>query len=183
MPIEKTVKVNIYTDDHTLIKSIENLPLEFKGIISIDGVDGVGKSTLASKIAKELRSPLIEIDTFVQEQRGGYIDYIDYNRLNERIKKNIIENRLVILEGICIQQILDKIGLKSFIKIYVKVIDNYGFWMDEIRFFPPDKSANEVIAERKANRFSLGHVEDIIRYHYTYMPYKNADYLFERREV
>lgn len=174
------MEVKICTDEPKLIKSIEKLFLKSKGIVSIDGVDGVGKSTLASKIAKELSFPLIEIDIFVQEKQSGYIDHIDYNRLKKRIRENIIENRLVILEGICIQQVLDKIGLNSFIKIYVKVIDSYGFWMDEIRFFPSDKSADEVIAERKTKGFSLGHVEEIIRYHYTCKPHENADYIFER---
>jgi len=179
----KNMEASFFTDDYTLIKSIKNLSLKSPGIISIDGVDGVGKSTIACKIAEELSLPYIEIDTFVQEQQGGYIDHIDYDRLSESIKQAIITKQMIILEGICVQQILKKLGLNSYTKIYVKVIDNYGFWMDQIRFFPPDKSADEMIAERKAKGFSLGHVEDIIRYHYTFKPHENADYIFERRKV
>ena len=183
MPIEKNMEVNICTDEHVLIKSIENLSLKSRGIVSIDGVDGVGKSRLAYKITKELSLPHIGIDTFVQEQQGGYINHIDYVRLSERIREDLIAYRLVILEGICMEQVLKKICLNSYVRIYVKVIDSYGFWMDKIRFFPPEKSADEVIAERKAKGFSLGHMEEIIRYHYICKPHENADYIFERRKA
>lgn len=177
------MEVSICTDEGKLIRSIENLSLKSRSIFSIDGVDGVGKSTLAYKIAKELNLLHIEIDTFVQEQQSGYIDFIDYDRLGESIKQAITTNQVIILEGICVQQVLKKLSLNSYAKVYVKVIDNYGFWMDRIRFFPPDKSADEMIAERKSKRFSLGHVEDIIRYHYTFKPHENADYIFERRKA
>lgn len=174
---------SVFADEYALIKSIENLSLKSPGIVSIDGVDGVGKSTLACKVAEEMSLPCIEIDTFVQEQQGGYIDHIDYDRLSESIKQAIITNHVIILEGICVQQVLKKLSLNSYAKVYVKVIDYYGFWMDRIRLFPPDKSADEMIAERKAKRFPLGHVEDIIRYHYTFQPHENADYIFERRKA
>ncbi|MCF8083763.1 MAG: hypothetical protein K9M96_11755 [Deltaproteobacteria bacterium] len=173
----------IFTDEYALIESIENLSLKFSGIVSIDGADGVGKSTLAGKIAGELNLPHIEIDTFVQEQQGGYIDHIDYDRLSESIKQAIISNQVIILEGICVQQVLKKLGLNSNAKVYVRVINNYGFWMDRIRFFPLDKSADEMIAERKAKRSPLGHVEDIIQYHYAFQPHENTDYIFERRKA
>ena len=102
------MEARIFADEYALIKSIENLSLKSPGIVSIDGVDGVGKSTLACKIAEELSLPYIEIDTFVQEQQGSYIDGIDYNRLSERIKQAIITNQVLILEGICVQQATKK---------------------------------------------------------------------------
>jgi len=178
---KKNMAAIVFTNEHALIKCIENLSLNSSGIVSIDGVDGVGKSTLACKIAEELSLPCIEIDTFVQGQHGGYIDYIDYDRLSESIKQAIITNQVIILEGICVQQVLQEISLNPDISVYVKVINDYGFWMDQIRLFPPNRSADEMINERKVKRFSLGHIEEIIRYHYTFKPYENADYIFEKR--
>ena len=172
---------NIYTDECTLIKALKHLSLNSPSIILIDGVDGVGKSTLACKIAEELSLPHIEIDTFVQEQKEGYIKYIDYDRFGKRIAQAMISNQMIVVEGICVQQVLKKISLTPYVSVYVKVIDDYGFWKDQIRLFPPDRSADEIIDERKAKRFSLGHVEEIIRYHYTFKPHENAKYIFERR--
>ena len=172
---------SIYNDEYTLISSIRDLSLKSPSIISIDGVDGVGKSTLSCKIAEELSLPNIEIDTFVQEQQDGYTKYIDYDRLGERIVQDRISNQMIVVEGICVQQVLKKMSLTPDVSVYVKVIDGYGFWMDQIRLFPPGKSADEMINERKVKGFSLGHVEEIICYHYTFKPHENADYIFERR--
>ncbi|MCF8088994.1 MAG: hypothetical protein K9K63_13095 [Desulfotignum sp.] len=180
------MKCSVFTDEYELIQSIKNLSLKSPGIVSIDGIDGVGKSTLACKISEDLSLPRIEIDTFIQEQQGGYIEHIDYYRLNEKIKQTIIAGHVIILEGICIQQVLKRLSLNSNTKIYVKVINvigNHYLWMDQMQFFPPGKSADEMIAERMAKRYSLGHVEDIIRYHYTFKPHENADYIFERRKA
>ena len=71
------MKDSPYNDDYKLISSIRKLSLNSPSIISIDGVDGVGKSTLSCKLAEELSIPNIEIDTFLQEQQDGYIKYID----------------------------------------------------------------------------------------------------------
>jgi len=180
------MKSSVFTDEYELIKSIKNLSLRSPNIISIYGNDGVGKSTLACKISQELSLPWLESDTFVQEQKGGYIDYIDYDRLKKSIKEYIIRGHVIILEGICIQQVLKRLSLHSITKIYVKVINitgNHCLWLDEIHLFPPDKSVNEILAERRAKSYSSGHVEDIIRYHYTFKPHENPDYIFERRKA
>ena len=71
--------------------------------------------------------------------------------------------------------------LTSDVSVYVKGIDIYGFCDGQIKYFPPNKSVDEVINERKIKKFSLGYEEDIIRYHYIFKPHENADYIFERR--
>lgn len=92
----------VFTDEYALIKSIKHLSLNSPDIVSIDGIDGVGKSPLACKILEDMSLPRIEIDAFIQEQQGGYIDHIDDYRLNEGIKQAIIAGHVIILEGICI---------------------------------------------------------------------------------
>jgi len=171
-----------FTDEHELIKAITNLALNPHSLISIDGVDGVGKSTLANKIKAKLSTHYIELDTFVQEQKGGYIEYLDYDKLQDEIGHLMTTNALIVIEGICIQQVLKRTGLTSDLSIYVKVIDGNNFWMDQFRFFPSGKSAEEVIEDRKSKKFSLGHTEEIIRYHYRFKPHKTSDWIFVRYE-
>lgn len=176
------MNVNTLTDERKMIGVIQNLSFELPKIISIDGVDGVGKSSLAQKMSDESNLQHLEIDNYIQKQQGGYIDHIDYSLLTKSIRQFINAKQGIVLEGVCVQQVLKKINLASTVKIYIRMIDEYGLWMHQMLLFPPDKSADEVIAERKAKRFPLGHMEDIIRYHYTFKPYESADYIFERQK-
>jgi len=180
MSLEKNKKDCIFIDENKLIRSIKKHISKYPCIISIDGVDGVGKSTLACRIKKELGFSHLEIDTYVQKRQGGYIDHIGYEQLSVTIKHAIAENHDIIIEGICVQQVLSQLNINSNVRVYIRVKDSYGFWMDQMRFFPPEKTADEMIAERKRKGFPFGHVEDIIRYHYTFKPYEKADYILER---
>ena len=171
------MKTRIINTENELIIALKNSPLETKSIISIDGVDGVGKTTLSTKIAKELRLSNIELDDFVQENQGGFIDYIDYDRLLDRI----ISNKPVVVEGICILQILNRIQIKPGMSVYIKVVDKYGFCNGQIKYFPHDKTADEVINDRKSKGYSVGYEEDLIRYHYSFIPHEKSDYILERQ--
>ena len=57
-------------------------------IISIDGVNGCGKSTLSSKISQNFTNIIhIDIDdeNFLEQNKGGYINYIKYDFLKNKI--------------------------------------------------------------------------------------------------
>ena len=171
------MEIMILNAENELISALTNSFLDSESIISIDGVDGVGKTLLSTKIAKELCLSSIELDDFVQENQDGFIDYIDYDRLLDKI----ISNKPVVIEGICVLQILNKIQIKPDVSVYIKVVDRYGFCNGQIKYFPPDKSAEEVINERKSKGFSVGYEVDVIRYHYSFIPHENSNYIFERR--
>ncbi len=175
--LEIIMGFRIYNTESELICALKSTSLHSQSIITIDGVDGVGKTTLSIKIAEVLCLSNIELDDFVQKNQDGYIKYIDYDRLLDRI----ISNKPVIIEGICIQQILNKIQVNSDVTVYVKVVDRYGFCNGQIKYFPPNKSADEVINERKVKGFHVGYEEDVILYHYSFKPHENSDYIFERR--
>jgi len=135
------------------------------------------KTTLSTKISNGLCIPRIELDDFVKENQGGYINFIDYKGLSDKI----VSKKPVIVEGICVLQILNKIQVKPDVSIYINVVDRYGFCNAQIRYFPPDKTAEEVINERIRKGYSVGYEADIIRYHYSFMPHENADFIFQRQ--
>ena len=107
---------------------------------------------------------------------GGYVRYIEYDKLLNRIENS----KPAVVEGICVKQILNKIKMVPDVTVYIRTIDRYGFCDGQLKYFPADKSADEIIQERKNKRFSVDFEEDIIRYHEIYKPHENADYIFER---
>jgi hypothetical protein len=58
------MSVSVFADEHALIKFIEDLSLKSQGIVSVDGVDKVGQTTLACNIAEKMNFPCIEIAPF-----------------------------------------------------------------------------------------------------------------------
>lgn len=176
------METSIHSDCSELVDAIRLVSPDPLSMISIDGVDGVGKSTLARQIAEALSIFHVEVDFFVQKHMGGYIDYIDYDRLGDRIDQVRVSGQGVVVEGICIQQVLKNTGLDSNLSIYVKQIDGDGFWMDQFCLFPPIKAADQVIKERKAKGLPLGHTQEIIQYHYIFRPHEHADFVFVRQE-
>lgn len=175
--IEGLLEIRIHNTVKELIIALRNKLQDSKSIVSIDGVDGVGKTTLSAKIAKELSLSIIELDDFVQENQDGYVNYIDYDRL----LKKIVSNKYSVIEGICVLQVLNKIKIKPDVRVYIKVVDRYGFCNGQIKYYPPDKSADEVINDRKAKGFSVGYEADVIHYHYSFKPHENSDFIFQRQ--
>ncbi|MFP3984343.1 MAG: NB-ARC domain-containing protein [Desulfurivibrionaceae bacterium] len=175
--LERLLDIKIHGTEKALVSALKNKLLNSKGIVSIDGVDGVGKTTLSAKIAKELCLSTIELDDFVQENKGGYVNYIDYDRLLDKI----ISNKFAVIEGICVLQVLNKIQIQPDVSVYIKEIDIYGFCNGQIKYFPPYQSADEVINDRKSKGFSVEYEADVIRYHYSFKPHENSDFIFQRQ--
>ncbi|MDZ7717608.1 MAG: hypothetical protein U5K72_02160 [Balneolaceae bacterium] len=147
------------------------------GLITIDGRDGSGKSTLAISLANALDAEHLEIDQYVNENKDGYSKHIRFNDLYKDYESSCRDYSIVILEGICIMNIISKIGVEPDISIYIKRIKD-NFWFDGLMLFNPDKDADQHIADRRLSDNSLQ--SEIIRYHYRYMPHETSDIVFER---
>src|SRR5690606_4924513 len=95
----------IFTDASELTAALRTRSTSPIGIISVDGVDGVGKSTLAQRLAAELDLPYVEVDEFVQPEQGGYVDYVGYDLLKVVVEPYGLG---MVIEGICIKHVLSR---------------------------------------------------------------------------
>lgn len=84
--------------------------------IGIDGVDGIGKSTLARFLAWQLEMPVLETDMFLEKE--GYPN-LRYDELRSLIQSRHSHNRPVIVEGVRLLETLDKLEVLPDILIYV----------------------------------------------------------------
>ena len=165
-------------------------------LVTIDGIDGAGKSPTASWLAGALGFQWIELDKFLNEGKPGYVDYIRYADLRQRIFDARSQSTPVIVEGVCVLEVLDRIEEKPDLTIYIKRPSADGFWRDFEYFdFSVGKGAEEIIAELKTRSQRLAEflsgadttgqnshatlLHEIIRYHYRYRPHETADYVFE----
>ena len=100
-------------------------------LIAVDGVHGSGKSTLAQAIGEKLGGRVISLDErYLEKHTGAYRSSIRYEVLREDIERFKTEERALVIEGVCLLEILDKVDVSPDVAIYVKRIDQYGFWVD-----------------------------------------------------
>lgn len=167
-------------------------------LISIDGVDGSGKSYLSEFLVKEKGYSYIDIDgDYLIPNDGKYIEFIRYSVLKADVIKLLSLKKIIIIDGICILKILENIDLEPDIKVYVKKII-FGEWRDG-RLFDYSCNIEDVLAAKRKeaqefennaafiegrepeilNNSEENMQDEIIRYHFEYQPENNTDIIFE----
>lgn len=161
-------------------------------IISIDGKDGIGKSTLAKMISVQLGFCHIELDKFLVEKKNHYVDSIRYDELLKALSPSTKNGTIVIIDGICVLSVIDRLGLQPNHKIYVKKTTPEGFWYDQHDFdlnSSPETifETREVQARQSAKAFGESYegspdetlFHEIVRYHFKHQPHITADFIIE----
>jgi uridine kinase len=124
-------------------------------LISIDGVDGSGKSYLSEFLVKEKGYSYIDIDgDYLIPNDGKYIEFIRYNVLKADVIKLLSSRRIIVIDGICILKILENIDLEPDIKVYVKKII-FGEWRDG-RLFDYSCNIEDVLAAKRKEAQKMG---------------------------
>jgi len=170
-------------------------------IISVDGINGSGKTYISKILCNRLGMVYFDVDElYMEKNKGRYIDFVKYQNLKDDISKFVSNGKTVLIDAVCVLQILDNINANSDLKIYVKRLQYWNYWFDGEKFdytrsidkvIQQDKKELEIFSElenkiEKKNKNprieystnSLFH--DILRYHFKYKPDINSDIIFER---
>ena len=111
--------------------------------------------------------------------------------LGEALAKIAIRRHHAIVEGICVREVLTRLGVAPGISIYVKDLGGSGIWFAG-EDFDPAKDVEEVLDELATfnekmpseigggKREVASADEEIIRYHHRYRPHLISDAIFER---
>ena len=163
-------------------------------LVSIDGWSGSGKTTLAMNLADRLGLRRYELDEYLHEHRGSFLEHLDYLRLSTALAGSQTAHGPVLVDGICVLEVLGRLGLRSDLKVYVRRISASGIWHDGLRL-DSSRTVEEVLEEERqsAARWAEIHSKkfgegseplawEVVRYHYRYMPHENADVYFNRIE-
>ena len=151
-------------------------------LIGLHGAPKAGKSNLAKVLSQQLKCNIIGLDDYLPiKLKGRYPDFIDFNKLKDDINYFLQFEPILIIEGICLLEILVKINLNPDLKIYIK--NNYeNFWtnndIDEDRL-------NCIISkiEKYHKNQPSTDTEDLeisnAKYHCIYKPVANSDIVYE----
>lgn len=101
---------------------------------------GAGKSYLARRLATDLHVALVEVDEASYKNRSPnqfrtlpeglpYLKRIDLGALSGDVAASLSSSSPVIIEGICLRDMLAAVGRKPDISVYVKILSaNTGMW-------------------------------------------------------
>ena len=135
------------------LKVVEALTPIMRGlpgvIVTIDGRDGVGKTTFGRYLAWHFNVTLIETDLFLIPAQDYFIHLDD--QINRIIERRITSPRPVIVEGISILQLMKRIHRVPDFSIYVTNAQHSSSRLLEKRLsayaaaFAPSAKANIVV--------------------------------------
>src|SRR5438094_1939695 len=93
-------------------------------LVGVEGFTGSGKSKLSNDLARDLEAQVVHTDDNVaaRDESLPYPDRLDYRRMATTIANAGSPNSLVILEGICLREIIQRLSLSPDLFVYVKRI-------------------------------------------------------------
>lgn len=163
------------------------------GIIGIDGIDGIGKTTLGKLIAERLNIPLVSLDEHLDKDQNKYIEALRTSA-GEDIESFKGSG---VVEGVCLLAAAKRFGFDIGTLIYLKEI-HLGAWVDK-KLYEHDCGPDEAIASAESELLSAvelmrkvkshpypksgvklsGLRKELIRYHHTYRPHRRAKLVYE----
>lgn len=147
-------------------------------LIGVDGFMGSGKSRLAMKLASELGGYRVSLDSYADpgSDKAHYVDKLLLDYFVEDVDKLKRKFPCVVIEGICLLEVMERVkGIVDSL-VYVKRISQQGLWHDG--FHLEDYVTNKAIKE---NEEGLRTSE--FDYHVAKVPHEKAELIFERTET
>ncbi|MBV7258986.1 AAA family ATPase [Erythrobacter crassostreae] len=137
-------------------------------IVGIDGWTGVGKTTLAKNLAKEMGGSFYDLDCALTLNQNKYVSALQTSKISRALTER---QRPLMIAGICLLEVLEIVGAHLDAHVYVKRMSSWG-WADEDEltgqyFEVPGASGEAVRREMRA-------------YHRKWQPHLLADIEYYR---
>jgi len=145
--------------------------LEGARFVAIDGWLGCGKTRAASELAPLLGASAVDLDCFLNRD-AGFMHGLRFEQLAAAVEAS---PRPIVLSGVCIWDVLDRLGLSADIVVYVKRMGGH-LWRDEGEILGGDLEVYELGGCPAEPLYY-----EVRDYHLAREPHENAHFLFLRQ--
>lgn len=157
------------------IEALEHRVCEIgNGLVTFDSCMLAGKTELMCEIARRLCVQGLDLDDFVERQQGVFVEALRPQALTAAIEQARAKSGVVLLSGICMLEVLERIGCESNLTVYVQA-NNQDGTPDDI-----DLVGAETGRRQDLIVFFGGLEDECFSYHARYRPRNSADVLFIR---
>lgn len=133
-----------------------------KGLIAIDGYHGTGKSTVAREVATRLRLPCVHLDDFLIRNQGAFLECLRYDQLSLALRQ-----RPVIVEGLCMLAVLQKLAITADVFIYIRAAES-----------PAAQIQGTAILSVRRKPMGTPLSREVAEYHRLFEPAQKADIVY-----
>lgn len=180
-----TLQNELYARLDDLLPNCERLCIGF------DGMDGVGKSTLAREMAKRVGGSVISLDDHLVKKQNGYVPHIRCDELKAAIS---VARPPILIEGVCLLAVARRCGFDVDVLVYLRRLSrNSQIWHDqelcmaelpteELKRKERDLRGALSTAEKPdgvSDDEYLGLTAELIDYHAHWRPVQSADFVFD----
>lgn len=189
------MEIETITEFDEVLAHLKTTAASCRIVVGIDGMEGVGKTTLAKKLEKALRARVVSLDDYVKKKRGAYVPFLKVNEIRGAIHA---ARSNVIVDGVCLRAAAARCGFIVDVYVYVRRIGKSGLWYDEnvaLTLEPVDllkerdrglRELSDTWAvesrsplEPAAADAGPGLAEELIDYHAQYKPVERANFVFD----
>jgi hypothetical protein len=145
-------------------------------IVAIDGFMGSGKTCLSFSLAAHLDAFRVGLDSYVHRDSEvqDYVEKLRLNHLARDLEKLQMRFTCVVVEGIRVLDVLQRVGHKPSTRVYVKRVSSVGIWHDGYHLEDYEDGSN--VPEDWLHR-------DEFAYHVRRRPHLTAEITYERHEA
>lgn len=187
--------MNMRQDDYAELLStvLDNLSGNGEWLIGVDGIAGAGKTWIASRLVADLMDArLVDLEDHSNKHAGSFVNAIRYQDLRGALTGQVGQNRVTVVAGVCLLQVLGRLGITPDLLIYVMNVSPAGRKSDDYLFddrITEAEALQEVRSLTEDSRAVAGATsnetvpfldEELVRYHKRMHPHRRADIVFQR---
>lgn len=161
-------------------------------LLTVDGFCGSGKTYLSQVLAERLDGEHVEVDSFVQRHQGGYMPFLTTDELAGRLSALSDDGATVVLEGICMEYVLDVLRIRPHVRIYAQKMNRWGDWTDA-PLVDASRTPAEILEEAETEAAlgmallgsegntdsSLPLLREVVEYHRSRRPHEMANIVYQ----